>query len=212
LDPIPWLMGAGLAVMLCVALVAWRLEKQRSAALAEVALRLGLSFQRKHSAVSGEPFARLPLFQRGHSQSFRNVAHGGDLWVFGYSYVTGSGKNRSTHMQTVAALRVAGASLPGFELAPEGFFDRLASSLGGQDIDLDEDPEFSRRYRLRGDDEGAVRRVFGPALRQQLLLDDGGSLEGEGEWLLLYRRAKRVKPAEISAFVERVRAVASTIP
>ena len=212
MDPKVWFIVVGFMLVAVVALVARRLEKQRSEALEQVAMRLGLSFHRKHQAIAREPFTGLPLFGRGHSRSFRNVASRGDLWVFGYSYATGSGKQRSTYSQTVAAMRVAGARLPRFQLAPEGFFDRIVSSLGGQDIDLDEDPEFSRRYRLRGEDEAAVRSLFGSALRQQMLLDEGLCLEGEGEWLVLYRKSRRVAPAEISSFVERVRTLSSAIP
>ena len=84
-------------------------------------------------------------------------------------------------------------------------FDKIGSAFGGQDIDFDENSEFSRRHRLRGEDEVAVRSLFGPALRQHLAMDPGWSLEGAGEWLIAYRKRKRVAPDELATFAEHAR-------
>src|SRR2546422_3151571 len=49
--------------------------------------------------------------------------------------------------------------LPTFMLTPEDLRAKLAVLFGGQDVDFDDSPEFSRRYRLRGTDEDAVRAL-----------------------------------------------------
>ncbi|MBW2274221.1 MAG: hypothetical protein JRG96_13190 [Deltaproteobacteria bacterium] len=206
-----WIFGAAAVVVAAVVLAARWYEKKRTAALQDVAMRLGLSFLARDESIGTQPFASLPLFQRGESRRFRNVARGDELFVFGYSFTTGSGKNKSTYQQTVVALRVANVRLPAFQLSPEGFFDKIGTAFGGQDIDLDTDPEFSRRNRLRGEDEVAVKALFGQALRQHLAMDPGWSVEGAGEWLIIYRKRKRVAPDELATFVEQARRFAELI-
>ena len=37
-----------------------------------------------------------------------------------------------------------------FEMRPENLLNKIGAALGRQDIDFDSNPEFSRRYLLRG--------------------------------------------------------------
>lgn len=205
----PWLwIGGGIVLAVVIFLVVRHLDRRRSEALEQAALRLGMSFQAKGDALEAHGFSGLPLFQRGHSRKLKNVASRGDERFFGYSYTMGSGRNSSTHVQTVAVFPTS-RSLPRFELKPEGFFDRIGSVLGGQDIDFEEDPEFSRACRLKGPDEEAIREAFHAGLRQQLLSEAGWSLEGDGRWLVLYRRSKRIRPDQLADFIESARRIAA---
>ena len=79
----------------------------------------------------------------------------------------------------------------------------------GRGIGFDEDPEFARSSRLQGPDEAAIRELFQPALRQQLASEGGWSVEGEGRWLVLYRRSKRIRPDRLVEFVESARRIAA---
>jgi len=83
--------------------------------------------------------------------------------------------------------------------------------FGGQDIDFPEDPEFSRRYRLRGTDENAVRELFHVGVRQHLAGDGGWSIEGDGDWVLVFRGDRRVAPDDLVDFVERTRRVCEVL-
>jgi len=205
-----WLwIGGGLVLGGAVFLAARHFEQRRSDALEQAALRLGLSFQAKGDPLESYGFAGLPLFRRGRARKHKNVARGGSEWVFDYSYTTRSGKNSSTVAQTVAVLESSSRSLPRFELAPAGLFARLASVLGGRGIDFEEDPGFSRAYRLKGPDQKAIRETFQAALRQQLASEAGWSIEGDGRWLVLYRRAKRIRPEQLADFVETARRISA---
>src|SRR5439155_23750164 len=84
---------------------------------------------------------------------------GTSFTAFEYRWTTGSGKSSRSH-RIGALLWTLQRSLPQFFLAPEGWWDKLAAYFGGQDIDFDDSPAFSRSYRLRGADEGAVRALF----------------------------------------------------
>ena len=115
-DVPPWIwVGAGIAGVVVVFLVVRHLERRRSEALEQAALRLGLSFQAEGEPPEAHGFSALPLFQRGHSRKLKNVASAGNEQFFGYSYTVGSGRNSSTHVQTVAAFEIS-RSLPRFEL------------------------------------------------------------------------------------------------
>jgi len=103
--------------------------------------------------------------RQGASRS-KNIAYGRlddvEVMLFDYAYTTGSGKNRSTHHQTVAFFQSDALDLPEFVARPEGLFDKIGQVFGYQDIDLPMHPEFSRRFILRGADEGRIRDAFTP--------------------------------------------------
>ncbi len=214
MEPVPvwvWIAG-GVALVAAVFGVARHLERRRTQALEQAALRLGMTFQARDDNLEAHEFNQLPLFQRGHSRRIKNVASAGNQRFFGYSYTVGSGQNSSTHVQTVAVFDSASRGLPRFELKPEGLFDRLGSALGGQDIDFEEDPGFSRAYRLKGPDEEAIRQTFHAGLRQHLVSEGGWSVEGEGPWLVLYRRSKRIRPDGLADFIESARRISALFP
>ena len=78
----------------------------------------------------------------------------------GFAYTIGSGKSRRTRRQTVAVMHRRSGRLTPFQLRPEGLFEKIVQSLGGQDIDFVDRPGFSRRYVLQGDDEAAIRALL----------------------------------------------------
>ena len=82
---------------------------------------------------------------------------------------------------------------------------RQSTMHGGQDIDFEEDLEFSKRYRLRGGDEPAVRQLFHVGVRQQLLSDSAWCIECAADSVVLYRRSKRVSPDDLASFIEKAR-------
>lgn len=109
----------------------------------------------------------------------------------------------------VAVFRFRGRALPVFELSVEGFL-----KAGGQDLDFASHPAFSKRFRLRGDDETAVRNLFNPRVLDffESLRDDfGQTIEGAGEYVVVYRSARRVKPEAVKAFVEEATAIAAAL-
>lgn len=186
------------------------LEQKRRKAMAAAADQMGLSFQDRDPGLAHEPFSRFHLFAQGGSREFTSVLRGKlagkiDLALFDYSYTTGSGKSRQTHRQTVAAFRVDGMGLPGFEMRPEEFFHKIGSLFGYQDIDFPESSAFSKKYLLRGKDEPAIRSVFGPAVLNHFDLHPGWCVEGKDDWLTVYRYHHRVKPEDVRAFLDEAR-------
>ncbi len=217
--PPPWLLPvavAGAAVLALVIILAARMsERKRTQGLETAAMQVGLSYQLEDQALPADEMKRFQLFTAGHGQRTRHVMRGSsggmEIVVFDYRYVTGSGKNSSSHNQTVAAFHLAGAAFPNFTLGPETFVHRIAEHFGFQDFDFEAHPEFSRRYVLRGTDEKAVRQLFGPALVDFFEAQGGEarwSVEGSGDWLLIFHAERLVKPAQLPEFLQQTSTVA----
>lgn len=199
LDPLFVAIPLGLAVV--VAGYYW--DKARSKALREAAAALGLHPTEETLDDLPLELRAMSLFNAGRSRSAANVMWGErrDYLFFEYSYTVGSGKNSSTYTQTVGAFRCAGRNMPDFTAAPEDLGDWFAELFGGQDIDFEHDPVFSKNYRLRGPDEAAIREFFSVGGTQYLAARPGWTVHALGEWLLAYRSGKRVRPKKLKDFV-----------
>jgi hypothetical protein len=77
-----------------------------------------------------------------------------------------------------------GVSVPAFRLVPEGMWDRIKQHFGAPDIDYANDPEFSRAYRLEGQNELAVRALFTPGIREFLTAHPGQRVGSDGRHLI----------------------------
>jgi hypothetical protein len=203
---------------LCVIIVvySWQKEKERTAALQATAGQLGWSFAASAplNMIAGlEGFA---LFNQGHGKQIRNFMYGEasgiKAAVFDYVYVTGYGKNRQTHSQSVAYVEPTDLTLPYFSLRPENFFLKVFAALGYQDIDFGQRPEFSRQYILRGPDEQTIRRSFTDQVLSFYETYGGTSTDGGGNQLFIYRGGYRFQPQEIQGYIGLALKVANLFP
>lgn len=146
------------------------------------------------------------LFAQGHSKEVLNLIHGerdgGRVAVFDYVYVTGHGKSRAEHSQTVALLETDKVKLPFFSLRPENVFHRIAGAFGYQDIDFANRLAFSDKYLLRGADEGQIRWAFNNEILAYYEVHPGLSTDGGGQRLVCYQENIKVAPAQLSPFIE----------
>ncbi len=196
------LLVAGVVAAVGLAIyTAWQMDKKRTDGLRQAALAMGFTFAERDDAVLAHAF---PAFDRGHSRKAKNVmtgqAGGRPVTPFDHQYTISSGKNSHTHRQTVALFEGTG-SLPAFSLGPENFFHKIATSLGYQDIDFDEHPEFSQHYLLRGADEAAIRTVFNADILAFLSQERGWTVQAAGGAMLVMRAAKRCDPGQAPAFL-----------
>ena len=133
------------------------LDKKRTGQLKDLADGKGLLFEEDAERLMQEiESKRIPLhfFEKGSCRQAANCSYGvhaGKAYAdfFDYSYVTGSGKSRSTHVYRCGLVRFPGeVSLPQFELVPENFVMRLVDKVLSRDIDFDNYPFFSEKYQL----------------------------------------------------------------
>ncbi len=174
------------------------LERKRKEKIAEVAESLGLTFVPGDDLSFRERFSDMAFFQTGHSKLSGNCMTGdsGDvrISIFDYTFSTGSGKNKSTRRLTVVALESANLKIPSFSMRPEIFLDKIGSMLGFQDIDFDDDPEFSNAFVLKGENEAAIRKTFHRQLRKGLATRTGINVEATRGKLVCFRGYSRSKP------------------
>jgi len=191
-------------VIFLVLFFAIRGERRRREQMREKAALLGYTFEEDRDLES-EQYRDLNLFKRGRSRRLRNVlsrrTDRKETVIVDFSWRQGGGKSSSQYSVTVVLQRFPHLFVPGFELRPEGISHKIASWFGYQDIDFPEDPEFSSRYLLRGDNEERIKEIFRMPVRLQLRERTEWSVEGAGEWIAVYRGMRRVKPEELDAFI-----------
>lgn len=195
-----------LVLIVWVVVVIRRLEQKRRAAFEQLALQRGWTYTGKVDFPAIPAPAEFQLFTKGHSRAFQNrlqtSAEGAELTIVDYRYVTGSGKSRSTHSQTIVHIRSPRLSLPTFVLAPENVFHRIFQTFGYQDIDIDAHADFSHRFLLRGPDEQGIRQAFTGGVVSFYMTQHDVTTEGAGDQLLFYRPSRTPDPEKIPAFVE----------
>jgi hypothetical protein len=214
---LPILLGLGiLAAVIAVILIVRAAERARATALQQTSLTLGFNFSAEGDLDQMKALGDLPLYALGYSRRVKNVLSGrsgaGEVWIFDYRYTTGGGKHSQTWEQTVALYPRAGGRMPDFVLWPENvLLDKVYQMFGYQDIDFEASPVFSARYLLRGPDEAAIRSAFTAEMRALLEQTEGWAVEVASGNVGIYRKAKRVKPKEMAAFLEQSQAVLRAI-
>jgi hypothetical protein len=163
-----------------------------------------------HFVLLGEPpaeeaaaLAALPFLggrRRGRFANYLLKVEGGEkLAVFDFGY----GRGSKRHEETVVTLESPRLSLPAFALRPERTIDRLIPTIGRHDIDFEGAPAFSRRYFLRGDDEGAVRALFTPERLGALERHEPCVVAAGGARILYFEPDHLVWPGAFDALVTR---------
>jgi hypothetical protein len=194
-----------IGLFVIIAVYAWQKDKERTCVLQATAGQLGWSFAASAPLNMIPGLEHFALFNQGQSKQIKNFMYGeaGGIKaaVFDYSYVTGSGKNRQTHAQSIVYLEPTYLSLPYFSLRPENVLLKIFTAFGYQDIDFGQRPEFSRQYILRGQDEAAIRRTFNDGLLHFYETYPGTCTDGGGNQLFVYRGGYRFQPQQIQSYV-----------
>jgi hypothetical protein len=205
-DPEQTLWFVAIAIVVAVALTAWKKlsDRRRQRDLQELAQRMGWSYAPQGTVAEGpEP---LHLFRRGHSHRLRNclgmTSAEATVRVFDLRFVIGHGRHRRHQAATVIEFRSSLVRLPFFHVRPEGLGDKLAALIGRlRDIDLSEQPEFSRTHVLLGEDAAAIGALFSEDVVRPFQDDRRLSADGVGDRLLIYRWDRLLSPKDLAAFV-----------
>jgi hypothetical protein len=204
------IIGIGIVVVAIVIWISVLRANKRSGEVEAVAQTMGMSFEGdKWSEPVLSQDLTTQLFRKGSSRRFVNIMTGTSeempARLFDYAFVEGSSTQSRTVNQTVAAYVDPAASLPEFAITPASLFKKLDGLLGPKPIAFDTNPEFTRRYRLTGSDEAAVRALFVPdviAYFESLEPAGNWTVEGTGSTVVVYRAGKRVAPAELAKFLD----------
>lgn len=182
-------------------------EQQRTEQLQAVAERMGFAFSAEADPNLWGRVADFCLFSQGRSRKIHNVMrrqiHDIDVALFDYRYTTGSGKHSHTYYRTALLFETGRLELPRFTLRPEGFFHRVASALGRQDIDFEAHPVFSDDYLLQGTDVARIRDLFDEEALCYYTRHQDLCTEGDGRQLVFYRGRRRVEPEGMEGYLQQ---------
>jgi hypothetical protein len=199
-------VGGVLVITASILLIALRSEKKRKEAVSKYAEDLGIKFYEQLPSADTQAFSQFGIASKGSGQQAKNavIADSGELrmTIFDYEFTTGSGKNRTTHRQSMVLAHSPSLQTPAFTISPESFLHRIADWFGFKDIDFDEDPEFSDAFLLKGEDVDAIREFFDSKRRKAFVALPKVAVESKPGCFVFYRPHKRVKPDEYKTLME----------
>lgn len=206
-------VGFVLLVVLVVIGASLYAERRRNRAMTAFAQANGYVMDEDVAAFRAS-LPRLRLFNRGDWGCLANLMRAPredvTVAVCDYEYSLGSGRTRRVQRQTVCVLRSTKRRLPPFFARRQvALVDLVGKAFGGQDIDFDEDPAFSKAYVLQTVGvEDDVRRLFQQPLRSQLvaLAPTNAHVEGRDD-TLVYHQGRHLKIEQIHGLVEDAFAV-----
>jgi len=201
-----WMVLGGVAIVIAGGVfLARAAERKRREALEAFCLMRGFRFEAGRPGAETALAALFEPFRSGHSRKWgytlTGAVSGRPLTAFEYAWVTGGGKGSHRHAIHGILWETPGGRLPAFTLGRENLLTRLAGVFGAQDIDFADSPEFSSAYRLRGEDDAAIRTFLTPDLRQYLTLTPGQQIAAGGARFLWWRRGRLPKPDQIEQFL-----------
>lgn len=187
-------------------------RQSRADALEALAGGLGLAYSAGCPPVLHLP--ALPLFTYGENEnnSFNFISAGAwagaQLYFFDFSYCTRRGRNSENGALTCALAVYEDKLLPGFELQPEKFFNKVEQLIMRQDIDLPEHPRFSRLYQLLSAEPEAAAAFFYKGRAKLLENNPGWYMQAAGCCLLLSRTgsgSNLISSKKYPSYIEQVK-------
>ena len=179
-------------------------EKQRRLDWMTLAPTLGLRYHGEEPLSDFYPSFK--VFSVGRGRRARNLLRGesGRIRVLlgDYQYTTGSGKSSTTHRHTVCILERDGLDLPRCYMRPQNLLDAVGKLFGGQDIDFEDDPVFSKAYVLQGTNVAGIRRRFDRPSRAWLASHSSMLLRFEASGSTIVFLGPQLEPALAPRFLD----------
>jgi len=168
------------ALIIIGAIYSYKQQKARRSTLSQIAARHGWSFDPSNDDSHDSRFSQFSIFTSGHWRYAYNTTRGSlkisdrdwPLQYGDYHYQTkqSNGKHSSTQTHLLSYVIVESPYLgaPDLFIRGEGFFDRIASAIGFDDIDFESD-EFSRKFIVKSSDKRFAYDVISPQMMEFML-------------------------------------------
>lgn len=196
--------GAGfLGILVVGALILGGLwfSARRKKVLATWAKSVGLAFSPRPDRSYDNRYPAFGCLHRGHSRYAYNVASGEwkGRWLeaFDYRYVTGHGKNRSTHTFSAIVIQTD-LSLKPLHIRSENAFDKLTEFFGADDIDF-ESRQFSTQFHVKSPDKKWAYDVLHQRTIEFLLAQPKYSIEFDTRSVICWRNRRFNSPMRTQA-------------
>lgn len=156
-----------------------------------VADELGLAFRETAAAGFAEELRCLEMFSAASGIAASNVltGHREGLTVTALDCLVAAGQ--ATFENTVFVLRNVSPRIPDFYLTPRDFLSRRSPS-----IDIPKQPEFNKRFLLRGENTAAIRRAVNQEVIDLCLAMGELNVEVSQPLVVVMRRGKRLPPEQ----------------
>jgi hypothetical protein len=195
-------------ILVAVAYAAQQAARKRREAMAALAHELQGQFFPDKDRDHHRQYQQFGTFRVGSSRTAYNTIRGHvdiggrsfGVTMGDYRYTTGSGDDARTYEMSYAVLTLPFTGVPSLFVRPEGLLDKLAGTLGFDDIDF-ESAEFSGRFHVTSDDKRFAYDVVHPKMMEFLLAVDPPKIELAGGCLLLARGTVIWKPEEFQAYL-----------
>ena len=205
-----------LIVLIAIAafgIYSWRQDQKRREALMAWAASRRWRLMRHGVAGLGSRYPGIKLFDRGHSRSNGNAVsgelEGHPVLCLDYKYVTGHGKNRSTHRFGVVILETGFPTIP-LQIRRENPLDKVGEFFGRDDIDF-ESAEFSRRFHVTSADPKWAYDIIHARTMEYLMDAPPVAIEfGMGE-IAVYRSGRNA-PSDHETCLTVARRLLETVP
>jgi len=198
------LSGMAVLGMLAVAILIFGslwFSAKRKKELASWASNAGLAFAPSPDRSYDNRYPAFGCLRRGHSRYAYNIASGtwNGRWLeaFDYRYVTGHGKNRSTHTFSAIIVRTD-LSLKPLHIRSENAFDKLTEFFGADDIDF-ESRQFSREFHVKSPDKKWAYDVLHQRTMEFLLSQPKYAIEFDTQSIICWRNRRFDSPMRESA-------------
>ena len=168
-----------------VAIWGYKKEQQRRKEIEDYCHRNRLEYSETANNIPSIAYDFSLLRDRGHTNRWEYEMAGvrGDynFSIFEHYSVSGHGKHRHVSIDSICVLSKENLRIPQFFVREENrFFDSLGKLFGGQDINFDGDPEFSKKFVLQGMIERDIRDFFDRNIRRAFVLKHVAGYKYEG--------------------------------
>lgn len=218
MDMLPIIIVCGVLLVAGLAVYSVLRSRARRQDLAEWAIQQGLDFAPENV---GDLDSRYPAFaclREGSNRYAYNVAAG--LWyqrpvlAFDYHYETHStnskGESETTHWCFSAVIVGSTVPLKPLLIRPEGWFDKVKSFFGFEDINF-ESAEFSRKFFVQAPDRKWAYDVLHQRAMEFLLVSPVFSLAFDTQSVIAWRRTT-FAPVEFTQALTLVRGLLEQLP
>jgi hypothetical protein len=180
--------------------------KKRRDALAALASDLGAAFAPEKDRGHDERYRQFDLFRSGSGRVAYNTIRGTTdvgswraAFVMGdYQYTVQQGKHSHTYQVSYLLLDLPFGRVPDILVRRENLLDRVAGTIGFDDIDF-ESAEFSSRFYVQSSDKRFAYDVFHPRMMEFLMQVDPPPIQLASGTLLLHRGTQRWGPDDFRA-------------
>ena len=145
------------------------------------------------------------LWKRKSSRKVKNIFQftepdlGGHIQIFDFLHMDDDGETKRT---TAFLFESKHLRLPSLRIKPKGFEDLLGKLFLTQNPLFPEHTDFTKNYKIIGRDRTAIQYAVKPEIFHLFTGKNNWHLEGEGHFLVWYRKNKTRRPTQLMSFYE----------